>query len=230
MPAAWPTALHMLAHMLNGDLPDARHAHRRLAAETAAAGPRPLSDQAAATRALRRMWPGDGGPATASAGGGGGAGGGEADQADTAFAALDGHGWPEGPTAAVAAALARRLRAEALGAVAWCYARLPLREAALLLGFGADEAAAAAAARAAGWGVSDGGGAGAAAAVVEPRAAEGAAPQLDAMGALVRLTEYMGHLEGDGFGGLLGKSGAPASAPAAAAAAAAAAGGGEQGW
>jgi hypothetical protein len=201
LPATWPTALHILAHALNGDLPDARHAHRRLAPDTASAGAGPLADQTAALRVLRRLWPGDMGPATAAA---------ATPQAEeTAFAALAGHAWPQGPTSAVAAALAARLRERALVEVARAYTRLPLREAALLLGYGTDEAAAAHAARQAGWRVVEaaaGGAGGAAATVVEPKPLEAAEPQLDPS-SLRRLTEYLAHLEGDGFGGLLAGGG-----------------------
>jgi hypothetical protein len=224
----------MLAHMLNGDLADARHAHRRLAADTAAASATALADQQAAMRVLRRLWPGDGGPATAAA-----ASTTPAAQLheQTVFAALAGHAWPAGATAAVAAALGLRLRRRALADAACCYSRLPLREASLLFGYGADEAAALAAARAAGWRVVTGGQAEETVVVLEPPPVSGAAaggggdddeagglPQLDA-GALRRLTEYVAHLEADGFGGLLAGQGGGGAGAAGAAAAATAAGG-----
>jgi hypothetical protein len=222
----------MLAHMLNGNLPDARHAHRRLAADTAAAGATALRDRAAALRVLRRLWPGDGGPATAAALSPSSSSSSQTPQQlheQTAFAALESHAWPAGATAAVAAALAARLRHRAARDAAKCYSRLPLPLASVLLGYGADEAAALAAARAAGWRVVSA----VAGTVLEPPLLSAAAgadegeerdqglssglpPQIDAA-ALRRLTEYVAHLEADGFGGLLagGGGGGPSAAAAA---------------
>ncbi|GLC43506.1 hypothetical protein PLESTB_001564700 [Pleodorina starrii] len=118
----WPAALHLLAHIYNGTLADARMLYKRLP-ETVKADPQVK----AAWRLLQNAWQGSG---------------------EGVWRALRGHPW-SGPAEVLAEALAERLRGRQLDLVTGAYSHIsPARLAALC---GCSEEDAVALARARGW-------------------------------------------------------------------------------
>ncbi|PNG99796.1 COP9 signalosome complex subunit 8 [Tetrabaena socialis] len=118
----WPAALHLLAHVYNGNLPDARLLFRRLP-ETVKTD----SQVEAAWRLLQFAWQGSG---------------------EGVWRALSGYPW-RGPALALAEALGERLRSRQLDLVAAAYSHIGPARLAALCGCSEEEAVARAAAR--GW-------------------------------------------------------------------------------
>ncbi|KAG2491066.1 hypothetical protein HYH03_010511 [Edaphochlamys debaryana] len=172
----WPVALHMLAHVYNGDLADARLLYKRLP-DSAKADPQVQ----AAWRLLQFAWQGSG---------------------EGVWRSLRAYPW-SGPAEALAEALGERLRARQLDLVTAAYSHIsPARLAALA---GCSEADAAALAAARGWrpcgaegaeGAAAAAGAGADAGafleVVPPPPARG---EVDSLASLEQLSVYMMQLE-----------------------------------
>ncbi|GFR42670.1 hypothetical protein Agub_g3481 [Astrephomene gubernaculifera] len=163
----WPAALHLLAHVYNGDLPDARMLYKRLP-DTVKADPQ----VSAAWRLLQCAWQGN---------------------SEGVWRALRAGPWSP-PAAPLATALGERLRVRQLDLVAAAYSHVTPARLAALCGCSEEEAVAAAQAR--GWKLATEGGGGeggvAALEVVAPPVSRG---ELDSLAALEQLSVYMTQLE-----------------------------------
>ncbi|GLI65933.1 hypothetical protein VaNZ11_009607 [Volvox africanus] len=118
----WPAALHLLGHIYNGSLADARMLHKRLP-EGVKADPQVR----AAWRLLQCAWQGS---------------------SEGVWRALRGHPW-SGPVEVLAEALAERLRGRHLDLVAAAYSHITPTRLAALCGCGEEDAVALALGR--GW-------------------------------------------------------------------------------
>ncbi|KXZ51827.1 hypothetical protein GPECTOR_11g267 [Gonium pectorale] len=111
----WPAALHLLAHMYNGSLPDARLLYKRLPD-----GVKADPQVAAAWRLLQFAWQGSG---------------------EGVWHALRSHPW-SGPAQALTEALAERLRGRQLDLVAAAYSHITPARLAALCGCSEEDAVA----------------------------------------------------------------------------------------